>query len=117
MFTDCFRNILLGENKEFKNRYTHIDYDEYMKKMFVIDTAKITQKSHESHSKVTENLTEVQQKIITAINQNQFISQTEIVNELSLARETVNRNMKKLQEQGLIKRVGADNNGHWEILK
>ena len=27
-----FRNIVLGENNELKNRYTHIDYDEYMKK-------------------------------------------------------------------------------------
>ncbi len=104
-----FRNLILGENNELKNRYTHIDYDECMKK--------ITQKSHETHTKVTVSLTEVQQNIITAIKQNQFISQTEIANELSLARETVNRNMKKLQEQGIIKRVGADKNGYWEILK
>ena len=104
-----FRNLILGENNELKNRYTHIDYDEYVKK--------ITQKSHESHSKVTVNLTEVQQNIITAIEQNQFVSQTEIANELSLARETVNRNMKKLQKQGIIKRVGADKNGHWEVIE
>ena len=61
--------------------------------------------------------TEVQQNIITAIKQNPFISQTEITNELSLARETVNRNMKKLQEQGIITRVGADKNGHWEVIE
>ena len=112
-----FRNIMLGENNELKNRYTHIDYDEYMKKFGENDTAKITQKSYESHSKVTVNLTEVQQNIITAIKQNPFISQTEIANELSLARETVNRNMKKLQEQGIITRVGADKNGHWEVIE
>ena len=112
-----FRNILLGENNELKNRYTHIDYDEYMKKMSVKDTGKIKEKSHKSHSKVTVNLTEIQQKIITAIKQNQFFSQTEIAKELSLARETVNRNMKKLQEQGIIKRIGADKNGHWEVIE
>ena len=44
-------------------------------------------------------------------------SNTEIAKELSLARETVNRNMKKLQEQGIIKRVGADKNGHWEVIE
>ena len=27
-----FRNLILGENNELKNRYTHIDYDEYIKK-------------------------------------------------------------------------------------
>ena len=112
-----FRNILLGENNELKNRYTHIDYDEYMKKMSVKDTGKITEKSHKNHSKVTVNLTEVQQNIVNAIKQNQFVSQTEIAKELSLARETVNRNMKKLQEKGIIKRIGADKNGHWEVIE
>ena len=112
-----FRNLILGENNELKNRYTHIDYDEYMKKMSVKDTGKITDKSHKSHTKVTVNLTEVQQNIVNAIKQNQFVSQTEIAKELSLARETVNRNMKKLQEQGIIKRVGADKNGHWEVIE
>lgn len=112
-----FRNILLGESNELKNRYTHIDYDEYMKKMSVKDTGKITEKSHKSHSKVTVNLTEVQQNIVNAIKQNQFVSQTEIAKELSLARETVNRNMKKLQEKGIIKRIGADKNGHWEVIE
>ena len=112
-----FRNIMLGENNELRNRYTHIDYDEYMKKISEKNTAKITQKSHKSHSKVTVNLTQIQQNIITVIKQNPFISQIEIAKELSIARETVNRNMKKLQEQGIIKRVGADKNGHWEIFE
>ena len=112
-----FRNILLDENNELKNRYTHIDYDEYMKKVSVKDTGKITEKSHKNHSKVTVNLTEVQQNIVNAIKQNQFVSQTEIAKELSLARETVNRNMKKLQEKGIIKRIGADKHGHWEVIE
>jgi len=119
-----FRNILLGENNELKNRYTHIDYEEYIKKFGENKKSSEknqpindTQKSHESHSKVTVNLTVVQQDIITAIKQNQFVSQTEIAKELSLARETVNRNMKKLQEEGIIKRVGADKNGRWEVIE
>lgn len=119
-----FRNILLDENNELKNRYTHIDYDEYIKKFGdnqksseKNQTINDTQKSHESHSKVTVNLTVVQQDIITAIKQNQFVSQTEIAKELSLARETVNRNMKKMQEQGIIQRIGADKNGRWEVIE
>lgn len=131
-----FRNILLGENNELKNRYTHIDYDEYMKKASVKETERITQKSHESHSKVTENLTEIgqksdttkitqkitvkitanQQKIIGVIKENPFITQEELSSIVGIARLNINKNMKKLQEQGIIKRVGADKNGHWEII-
>lgn len=118
-----FRNIMLGENNELKNRYTHIEYDEYIKKFGENKKSSEknlpvndTEKSHESHSKVTVNLTVVQHNIITAIKQNRFVSQTEISKELSIARETVNRNMKKLQVLGIIKRVGADKNGHWEVI-
>ena len=41
----------------------------------------------------------------------------QVAKELSLARETVNRNMKKLQKEGIIKRIGADKNGHWEVIE
>lgn len=105
-----FRNILLGENNELKNRYTHIDYDEYMKKMSVKDTGKITQK-------ITVKITVNQQKIIDVIKENPFATQEELSNIVGIARLNINKNMKKLQEEGFIKRVGADKNGHWEVIE
>ncbi|MBO4728918.1 MAG: winged helix-turn-helix domain-containing protein, partial [Spirochaetaceae bacterium] len=48
---------------------------------------------------------------------NKYISQTDLAAQLSITRETINRNMKKLQNQGIIRRIGADKNGHWEILE
>ena len=74
-------------------------------------------KNIENHSKITVNLTKVQQGILEAIDKDKNISQTELAQKLSLTRETINRNMKKLKDQGIIKRVGADKNGHWEVLK
>lgn len=116
-----FRNILLGENNELKNRYTHIDYDEYIKKFgendksseknqSINDTAKITQK-------ITVKITANQQKIIGVIKENPFITQEELSSIVGIARLNINKNMKKLQEQGIIKRVGADKNGHWEVIE
>ena len=116
-----FRNILLGENYELKNRYTHIDYDEYKKKFgeneksseknqSINDTAKITQK-------ITVKITANQQKIIGVIKENQFITQEELSSIVGIARLNINKNMKKLQEQGIIKRVGADKNGHWKVIE
>ena len=116
-----FRNLLLDEKNELKNRYCHIDYDTYNVSSSENDTAKITQKinvkSHESHSKITVNLTQLQQKILDAVKENKYLSQTELATQFSISRETVNRNMKKLQEQNIIRRVGADKNGHWEVLE
>ena len=45
------------------------------------------------------------------------IDEEEISSIVGIARLNINKNMKKMQEQGIIKRVGADKNGHWEILK
>ena len=120
-----FRNLLLGEHNELKNRFCHIRYDEYLKanteNSDKRDAAKITQKinvkSHENHSKITVNLTQVQEKILEAVKENKYVSQTELATQLAITRETINRNMKKLREQGIIKRVGADKNGHWEIVE
>ena len=116
-----FRNILLGENNELKNRYTHIDYDEYIKKFgeneksseknqSINDTVKITQK-------ITVKITVNQQKIIHLIKEKPFVTQEELSNIVGIARLNINKNMKKLQEQGIIKRVGADKNGHWEVIE
>ena len=116
-----FRNLILGENNELKNRYTHIDYDEYIKKFgenqksseknqSINDTAKITQK-------ITVKITVNQQKIIDVIKENPFATQEELSNIVGIARLNINKNMKKLQEQGIIKRIGADKNGHWEVIE
>ena len=93
------------------------DYDEYMKTHAESVDTKDSVKSHETHSKITESLTQIQQKILEEISKIKYISQTDLAAQLSITRETINRNMKKLQNQGIIRRIGADKNGHWEILE
>ena len=66
-------------------------------------------------AKITVKITANQQKIIDAIKENPFVTQEELVNIVGIAKLNIAKNMKKLQEAGLIKRVGADKNGHWEI--
>lgn len=39
----------------------------------------------------------------------------ELAHSIGLSRKSIIQNMKKLQENGLLKRVGADKNGRWEI--
>lgn len=115
-----FRNLLLGEKNELKNRYTHLDYDDYVKELAEngksdegakID-AKITQKIT---VKITQKITVNQQKILEAIKQNPYATQEELSAIVGIAKLNINKNMKKLQEQNIIRRVGADKNGYWEI--
>ena len=65
--------------------------------------------------KVTPKVTVNQQKILEAIKENPFITQDELSQIIGLSRKSIIQNMKKLQENGLIKRVGADKNGRWEV--
>ena len=53
-------------------------------------------------------------KIINAIKKNPHITQEELADIVGFARKNIIANMKKLQEIGLIKRIGADKNGYWQ---
>ena len=100
-----FRNLLLGESNELKNRYVHIRYTEEVAKKV---TANVTQN-------VTVKLTKNQKKILELVKENPVILQEEIATKLGVARETVSRNMTKLQSMNLLEHVGADKNGCWKV--
>ena len=63
-------------------------------------------------AKITQKITVNQRKIIAAIKNNPHITQDELSEAVGIARLNIIKNMKKLQEQNLIKRIGADKNGY-----
>ena len=140
-----FRNLLLGEHNEMKNRFLHIrakDFLEIKEKNATVNYGKVTANNKNVTQNVTENsenvtrntrrvtvkdknitqnvtvkLTQTQEGILSLIKENPHITQNEIASKLKIARETVNRNMKKLQQEKIIQRIGADKNGSWKILR
>lgn len=98
-----FRNLMLGEKNEIKNRLCHIRYGDGSQKV----TAKVTQK-------VTAKLSNNQNKILEEIRKNPFITQSELSELVGITRKAIIQNMKKLQDAGLIERVGSDKSGKWE---
>lgn len=56
------------------------------------------------------------QKIVDFISENPNITTQEMANLLGINRSIVARHIKTLQEKGIIRRVGPDKGGHWEIL-
>ena len=140
-----FRNLLLKEHNELKNRFLHIrakDFLEIKEKNATVNYGKVTVNDKNVTQNITENsenvtrntrrvtvkdknitrnitvkLTQTQEGILNLIKENPHITQNEIALKLKIARETVNRNMKKLQEKKIIQRIGADKNGSWKILE
>ncbi len=68
-------------------------------------------------AKITIKITANQKKILDEIEKNPFITQDELSAKLGIARLNIIKNMKKLQENNIIRRVGATKNGHWEIVE
>ena len=71
----------------------------------------------ETEKKVTLKVTVNQQKIIDAIKSNPKVTQEELAEIVGITRKSVISNMKKLQENGLINRIGADKNGYWKVVE
>ncbi len=67
--------------------------------------------------KKTKRLGENQTKIIALIMTNNKITTNEIVKHLKISSTAVENNISKLKQQGILKRVGPDKGGHWEIEK
>lgn len=62
------------------------------------------------------NLSETQKNIMELIRNNDRITQMDITSKLGINKTTVTRNLKILKEKKLIKRIGSNKNGRWEIL-
>lgn len=92
---------------------------EFMLDLFrnAIDESIKAQESKKVTVKVTAKVTVNQKKIMQAIKKNPHITQEELSEKVGIAVKNIKENMKKMQEQNLIRRVGADKNGHWEVVK
>jgi len=67
--------------------------------------------------KVGENLSGNQQAILRIISENRFVSIKELSKKIGIAEKNIEVNLAKLKEKGLLKRIGPDKGGHWEISR
>ena len=74
-------------------------------------------KSSMKENGVNEKVNERQRKIIAIVADNPYITQSDLVSKLGISLVHVNKNMKKLQGLGIIRRVGPDKGGHWEVVR
>lgn len=103
-----FRNILLGENNELKKRYTHIDYDEYIKKFG--ENKKSSEKKFGDNQKSSEIILEL-------LKENPKLSAKKLSEQIGITSRAVEKQLASLVEKGLIKREGSPKGGHWEVIE
>lgn len=71
----------------------------------------------ETLQKPYRNLTEIDRKIVELIVSNKFVTTTQMATQIGKSRQTVATRIKELQERGVVKRIGPDKGGFWEILQ
>jgi predicted HTH transcriptional regulator len=57
------------------------------------------------------------QKILAAIRANPSVGTQEMADMIGVERSTVARAIAKLKRDGILRRVGPDKGGHWEVME
>ena len=108
-----YYNALNSSDKEADSS----SFIEFMLSLLLKTIEEIIETEKKVTAKISVKVTVNQQKILDEIKENPFVTQEELAQIIGLSRKSIIQNMKKLQENGLLKRIGADKNGHWEVLE
>ena len=95
-------NLLFGKEYPLKNRYLHINAGSDLKNLPVNDKNLPVNKTCGM--------------ILALLKDNPDITYDELALKTGKTRETVRVNLRKLESQNLIRRVGSDKSGHWEVF-
>ena len=66
---------------------------------------------------MVRDVKETTQKIIELMKSDPMIAIEELAEKCGLTRDGINYNIRKLKNKGVIRRVGPDKGGHWEVIK
>ena len=66
---------------------------------------------------VTERVTEGEKQVLVLLVEDPAYTHQAIADMLSVSRKTISSRIKSLKEKGIIKRIGSDTKGHWEMLE
>ncbi|HEB93029.1 MAG TPA: winged helix-turn-helix transcriptional regulator, partial [Gammaproteobacteria bacterium] len=57
------------------------------------------------------------EKILSEILKNTYVTISELADLTGVTTRSVERNLKKLQDSGVLRRIGPAKGGHWEVIE
>lgn len=129
-----FRNLLMGERNELRNRYLHIrwnkmlnndpvvneDYAPFVAQHSSVENVKSSVQSEES-SVETEQCSVQNEKssveIIRMVSENPKITAVQMAEKLGVTTRAVEKQLANLRKKGIITRIGPNKGGHWEVIQ
>ncbi|MBR4532821.1 DeoR family transcriptional regulator [bacterium] len=85
----------------------------------VKEQANVQENVQEKGANVQENVQEKtrEEMILNLLQNNNTISIRELAEQLNMTAKTIQRDLDKLKSQNLIRRIGPDKGGQWEVIK
>lgn len=74
------------------------------------------EETREENSKFREETEKTREKILDLLGKQPFFTAAELAKELSITEKAVEWQIKQLKEKKIIKRIGPNKGGHWEII-
>ncbi len=124
-----FRNLLRGERNELKSRYLLIGLTDEDKQKIrkLTDPGSCQKKAGRKRGKKTTQKTtqkmagrttqKMALKILSVLRRNPNATRKDIVAVTGLTDDGVKWNLRKLKAAGLLRRIGPDKGGHWEVVE
>lgn len=116
-----FGNLLLGENNSLRNRELLIFDDKIDTKNKLGDAVNVANDTVNDGSDTVnvgnDTLNNTNDTVFSLILGNPNITASGIAERLGIGIATAKRRIKALKDNGIIKRVGSDKTGFWQVLK
>lgn len=64
-----------------------------------------------------KTVSQLEQEILSIINNDIKVTRNETAKKLNIGSETVKEYLAKLKEKRLLKRIGPDKGGYWEVIE
>ena len=110
-----FRNLLMGEQWDLRNRYLHISPSpewQVQPQLGVEERVKTVEET----PKTVEESGKTADKILQLLKNNPGMTVREITIVIGLSRRGVEEQIKSLKTKNLLCRIGPTKGGHWEVL-
>ena len=117
-----FRNLLMGEQWDLRNRYLHISPSPEWQVQPQLGMEIVSEKPTKNTiaenivENIVENLSAMRGSIVKIIWKNPRATAQSISKEVGIAPRNVQEHLKYLQKAGILRRIGPDKGGHWEVL-
>lgn len=92
------------------------DFKEVGRHFIVTFKRKAVSTSEGLVERLVEGLVESQRKIIELFKENPSISKKELAEKIGISTTAIDKNINTLKKKKLIRRIGPDKGGHWELI-